>query len=91
MSSLRRGLFGPYSKLLKKWTIFEESDRHQYRFKDSPILKPRDHVHHRARGAQHAQYAFHCGRWSIAIRRKATSNYAQGYEAWNPGMTAQNE
>jgi len=46
---------GPYKQLLKRGLIFEESDQHQYRFKD--IVDPKNGkkvlVHDRTRSPQH--------------------------------------
>jgi len=80
---------GPYSKLLDKGLISEESDQHQYRFKDiadpetSEILFT---IEHEVRSMRHPLFMR-----PLVNRNPSQSNlnYAPGYDAWIPGMTPQ--
>ncbi len=80
---------GPYAKLLKNGLISEESDQHQYRFKD--IADPETGetlftIEHEVRSMRHPLFMR-----PLVNRNPAQSNinYAPGYDAWIPGMTAQ--
>jgi len=73
---------GPHRRLLERGLITEESDQHQYRFKD--IVDPRNGKHlftveHEIRSMQHPLYAR-----PLVNRDPAQTNrdYAQGRDAW---------
>jgi hypothetical protein len=73
---------GPHRRLLERGLITEESDQHQYRFKD--IVDPRSGKHlftveHEIRSMQHPLYAR-----PLVNRDPAQTNrdYAQGRDAW---------
>ena len=77
---------GPYRRLLELGLICEESDQHQYRFKDlvdpeggTPLYT----LEHEVRSMRHPLY----GR-PLLNRNPAQSNvhYAPGYDAWNSNM-----
>jgi predicted enzyme related to lactoylglutathione lyase len=77
---------GPYRKLLKHGLIFEESDQHQYRFKD--LIDPSTGkvmytIEHEVRSMKHPIYLR-----PLVNRNPAQSNvdYAPGYDASNWGM-----
>ena len=80
---------GPYSKLLDKGLISEESDQHQYRFKD--LADPKTGatlftIEHEVRSMRHPLFMR-----PLVNRNPSQSNinYAPGYDAWIPGMTPQ--
>jgi catechol 2,3-dioxygenase-like lactoylglutathione lyase family enzyme len=80
---------GPYGKLLKNGLIFEESDQHQYRFKDLADPETGETlftIEHEVRSMRHPLFMR-----PLVNRNPSQSNinYAQGYDAWIPGMTAQ--
>jgi hypothetical protein len=73
---------GPHRRLLERGLVTEESDQHQYRFKD--IVDPRSGKHlftveHEIRSLQHPLYAR-----PLVNRDPAQTNrdYAQGRDAW---------
>ncbi len=73
---------GPHRRLLERGLITEESDQHQYRFKD--IVDPKSDKHlftieHEIRSMQHPLYAR-----PLVNRDPAQTNrdYAQGRDAW---------
>jgi len=73
---------GPHRRLLERGLVTEESDQHQYRFKD--IVDPADGKHlftieHEIRSMQHPLYAR-----PLVNRDPAQSNrdYAPGRDAW---------
>jgi hypothetical protein len=77
---------GPYRKLLDKGLITEESDQHQYRFKDladpesgAPLFT----IEHEVRSMRHPLF-----RRPLVNRNPSQNNmnYAPGYDAWIPGM-----
>lgn len=77
---------GPYRRLLELGLICEESDQHQYRFKD--LVDPQGGtplytLEHEVRSMRHPLY----GR-PLLNRNPAQSNlhYAPGYDAWNANM-----
>ena len=77
---------GPYRKLLKRGLICEESDQHQYRFKD--LVDPETGkvlftIEHEVRSMRHPIYLR-----PLVNRNPAQSNidYAPGYDGWNWGM-----
>jgi hypothetical protein len=77
---------GPYRKLLKRGLIFEESDQHQYRFKD--LVDPETGkvlytIEHEVRSMKHPIYLR-----PLVNRNPSQSNidYAPGYDGWNWGM-----
>ena len=77
---------GPYRKLLKRGLITEESDQHQYRFKD--LVEPETGevlytIEHEVRSMKHPIYLR-----PLVNRNPAQSNldYAPGYDGWNWGM-----
>ena len=83
---LCRGLLGPYQQLLKRGLIIEESDQHQYRFKD--IVDPKDGkmlytIEHEVRSMKHPIYMR-----PLVNRNPAQNNmnYAPGFDAWTWGM-----
>jgi len=80
---------GPYTKLLDKGLISEESDQHQYRFKD--LVDPETGetlftIEHEVRSMRHPLFMR-----PLVNRNPSQSNinYAPGYDAWIPGMTPQ--
>ena len=79
---------GPHAKLLDKELISEESDQHQYRFKD--IADPETGetlftIEHEVRSMRHPLFMR-----PLVNRNPSQSNinYAPGYDAWIPGMAA---
>jgi hypothetical protein len=77
---------GPYRKLLDKGLVTEESDQHQYRFKDladpesgAPLFT----IEHEVRSMRHPLF-----RRPLVNRNPSQNNmnYAPGYDAWIPGM-----
>jgi len=73
---------GPHRWLSQRGLVFEESDQHQYRFKD--IIDPEDGrvlftVEHEVRSMRHPLYAR-----PLVNRNPAQTNlaYAPGHEAW---------
>jgi hypothetical protein len=81
---------GPYRRLREKGLIFEESDQHQYRFKN--IVDPNDGkmlftIEHEVRSMKHPLYMR-----PLVNRNPAQSifKYAPGYDAWNWGAAEQN-
>jgi hypothetical protein len=77
---------GPYRKLLDKGLITEESDQHQYRFKDladpesdAPLFT----IEHEVRSMRHPLF-----RRPLVNRNPSQNNmnYAPGHDAWIPGM-----
>ena len=80
---------GPYSKLLDKGLISEESDQHQYRFKDLADPETGETLltlEHEVRSMRHPLFMR-----PLVNRNPSQSNinYAPGYDAWIPGMTPQ--
>jgi len=78
---------GPYAKLLDKGLISEESDQHQYRFKDLADPETGETlftIEHEVRSMRHPLFMR-----PLVNRNPAQSNinYAPGYDAWIPGMT----
>lgn len=77
---------GPYTKLLDKGLISEESDQHQYRFKD--LVDPESGeslftIEHEVRSMRHPLFM------RPLVNRNPSQNninYAPGYDAWIPGM-----
>lgn len=77
---------GPYSKLLDRGLITEESDQHQYRFKD--LVEPESGatlftIEHEVRSMRHPLFM------RPLVNRNPSQNninYAPGYDAWIPGM-----
>jgi predicted enzyme related to lactoylglutathione lyase len=76
---------GPHRKLLKRGLIFEESDQHQYRFKD--IVDPEGGkvlytIEHEVRSMKHPIYLR-----PLVNRNPSQSNinYAPGFDAWTWG------
>lgn len=77
---------GPYRKLLERGLITEESDQHQYRFKDlfdPDTGKVLYTIEHEVRSMRHPIYLR-----PLVNRNPAQSNigYAPGYDGWNWGM-----
>ena len=77
---------GPYRRLLEKGLITEESDRHQYRFKD--IVDPDSGkllftIEHEIRSMRHPLYAR-----PLVNRNPAQTNrtYTPGQDAWSWSM-----
>ncbi len=77
---------GPYRKLLKLGLVTEESDQHQYRFKD--IVDPESGrvlftIEHEVRSMKHPIYMR-----PLVNRNPAQSNvdYAPGFDAWTWGV-----
>ena len=77
---------GPYKQLLKRGLIIEESDQHQYRFKD--IVDPNGGkvlytLEHEVRSMKHPIYLR-----PLVNRNPAQNNmnYAPGFDAWTWGM-----
>jgi catechol 2,3-dioxygenase-like lactoylglutathione lyase family enzyme len=80
---------GPYSKLLDKGLISEESDQHQYRFKelaDPETGETLFTLEHEVRSMRHPLFMR-----PLINRNPSQSNlnYAMGYDAWIPGMPPQ--
>jgi catechol 2,3-dioxygenase-like lactoylglutathione lyase family enzyme len=80
---------GPYSKLLDKGLISEESDQHQYRFKDLADPETGEtlfSLEHEVRSMRHPLFMR-----PLINRNPSQSNlnYAMGYDAWIPGMPPQ--
>jgi catechol 2,3-dioxygenase-like lactoylglutathione lyase family enzyme len=80
---------GPYAKLLEKELISEESDQHQYRFKDLTDPETGETlftIEHEVRSMRHPLFMR-----PLVNRNPSQSNinYAPGYDAWIPGMTPQ--
>lgn len=78
---------GQYAKLLDKGLISEESDQHQYRFKDLADPETGESlftIEHEVRSMRHPLFMR-----PLVNRNPAQSNlnYAPGYDAWIPGMT----
>jgi catechol 2,3-dioxygenase-like lactoylglutathione lyase family enzyme len=76
----------PYRKLLDKGLITEESDQHQYRFKDLADPESGETVftiEHEVRSMRHPLFMR-----PLVNRNPSQSNinYAPGYDAWIPGM-----
>ncbi len=77
---------GPYWRLLERNLISEESDAHQYRFKD--IVDPSTGkllftIEHEVRSMRHPLFM------RPLVNRNPSQNimhYAPGYDAWNPSM-----
>ena len=77
---------GPYAKLLDKGLVSEESDQHQYRFKD--LVDPETGetlftLEHEVRSMRHPLFM------RPLVNRNPSQNninYAPGYDAWIPGM-----
>jgi len=79
---------GPYAKLLDKGLISEESDQHQYRFKDLADPETGETlftIEHEVRSMRHPLFMR-----PLVNRNPSQSNidYAPGYDAWIPGMAA---
>lgn len=80
---------GPHRWLLQRGLVFEESDQHQYRFKD--IVDPQDGsvlftIEHEVRSMRHPLYA----RPLVNRNPSQTNlNYAPGHDAWIWGMPHQ--
>ena len=79
---------GPHSKLLDKGLISEESDQHQYRFKDLADPETGETlftIEHEVRSMRHPLFMR-----PLVNRNPSQSNinYAPGYDAWIPGMAA---
>jgi len=77
---------GPHRRLLDRGLITEESDQHQYRFRDIVDLdsgKVLFTLEHEVRSLRHPLYAR-----PLVNRNPAQTNrnYAPGYDAWIPGM-----
>lgn len=77
---------GPHRWLSQRGLVFEESDQHQYRFKD--IVDPEDGrvlftIEHEVRSMRHPLYAR-----ALVNRNPAQTNldYAPGHDAWISGM-----
>jgi hypothetical protein len=73
---------GPHRRLLERGLVTEESDQHQYRFKDIVDPKTGKHlftIEHEIRSMQHPLYAR-----PLVNRDPAQTNrdYAQGRDAW---------
>ncbi len=80
---------GPHSKLLGKGLISEESDQHQYRFKDLADPETGETlftIEHEVRSMRHPLFMR-----PLVNRNPSQSNlnYAPGYDAWIPGMPPQ--
>jgi hypothetical protein len=79
---------GPYAKLLDKGLISEESDQHQYRFKDLADPETGETlftIEHEVRSMRHPLFM------RPLINRNTSQsniNYAPGYDASIPGMAA---
>lgn len=78
---------GPHSKLLDKGLISEESDQHQYRFKDLADPETGETLftlEHEVRSMRHPLFMR-----PLVNRNPSQSNinYAPGYDAWIPGMS----
>jgi hypothetical protein len=80
---------GPYRKMLDNGLISEESDQHQYRFKD--LADPESGetlftIEHEVRSMRHPLFM------RPLVNRNPSQNnmnYAPGYDAWIPGTTQQ--
>ena len=78
---------GPYQWLLQRGLVSEESDQHQYRFKDivdPESAKPLFTLEHEIRSMRHPLYA------RPLVNRnpeQSNRNYAPGYDAAQPGMS----
>ena len=78
---------GPYKWLLQRGLVSEESDQHQYRFKDivdPDSGKPLFTIEHEIRSLRHPLYA------RPLVNRnpeQSNRNYAPGYDAAQPGMS----
>ncbi|HKN00704.1 MAG TPA: VOC family protein [Candidatus Binataceae bacterium] len=80
---------GPYRKLLDNRLVSEESDQHQYRFKD--LADPESGetlftIEHEVRSMRHPLFM------RPLVNRNPSQNninYAPGYDAWIPGTTPQ--
>ncbi len=75
-------------KLLDKGLISEESDQHQYRFKDLADPETGETlftIEHEVRSMRHPLFMR-----PLVNRNPSQSNinYAPGYDAWIPGMAA---
>ena len=79
---------GPHKKLLERKLVTEESNQHQYRFdtiaddKGKPLFQ----IEHEIRSMRHPLYA------RPLVNRNANQtnrNYAPGYDAWIPGVAAE--
>ena len=80
---------GPYVNLVDKGLISEESDQHQYRFKDLADPETGETlftIEHEVRSMRHPLFMR-----PLVNRNPSQSNinYAPGYDAWIPGMTPQ--
>lgn len=78
---------GPYRRLLERGLVSEESDQHQYRFKDivdTETGKVLFEIEHEVRSMRHPLYAR-----PLLNRNPAQTNvhYAPGHDAWNWQMT----
>jgi catechol 2,3-dioxygenase-like lactoylglutathione lyase family enzyme len=79
---------GPHAKLLDKELISEESDQHQYRFKDLADPETGETlftIEHEVRSMRHPLFMR-----PLVNRNPSQSNinYASGYDAWIPGMAS---
>ena len=79
-------LSGPHAKLLDKGLISEESDQHQYRFKDIASSETGETlftIEHEVRSMRHPLFMR-----PLVNRNPSQSNlnYAPGYDAWIHGM-----
>ena len=79
---------GAHRRLLERGLVFEESDQHQYRFKD--ILDPESGrllytIEHEVRSMRHPLYAR-----PLVNRNPAQTNrdYAPGHDSWRWAMTS---
>ena len=79
---------GAHRRLLERGLVFEESDQHQYRFKD--ILDPESGrllytIEHEVRSMRHPLYAR-----PLVNRNPAQTNrdYAPGHDSWRLAMTS---
>ena len=80
---------GPYSKLIDSGLVSEESDQHQYRFKDLVDPETRETlftIEHEVRSMRHPLFMR-----PLVNRNPAQNNinYSPGYDAWIPGMAPQ--
>jgi len=81
---------GPHARLSDRGLITEESDQHQYRFKD--LVDPQTGailftIEHEVRSMRHPLYM------RPLVNRNPSQNnltYAPGYDAWIPGMAQPN-
>ncbi len=78
---------GPHRRLLERRLVTEESDRHQYRFKDIVDLdsgKPLFTIEHEVRSTRHPLY----NRPLINRNpRQTNTNYAPGHDEWRWSMS----